>query len=341
MKFKTKGFISLLLACSFTVAAFSGAILYITPRGRVANWSGWTMLGLDKHQWSAIHINACALVLLIAAWHLFMNWRVFWSYIKRRSSGLNLKTEMAVAALVTGLLVAGTIYEVPPLTTFVAWNETIKNSWEQEAPTSPAPHAEEFTLTRFAGNLGIDVNEMVASLQQQGLDVEDSEITVGTLAAENGIVPSQVYSLVSKSFPEAIPSTPRGPGNGQGRGRGMGRGQFAARGSSGSETGCNHSADAGCGETTASGAGCDKSATNGSDRADLDCQNRPGATANGPGPVPGGGPGMGQGLGPGRGMGRGLGPGGGRGRGWHSDESRHPATGEQGGDQASDGQNDA
>jgi hypothetical protein len=87
MKFKTKGFISLLLACCFTVAAFSGVILYMTPRGRVANWGGWTMLGLGKHEWSALHMNACALVLVIAAWHLVMNWRVFWSYIKRRSAG--------------------------------------------------------------------------------------------------------------------------------------------------------------------------------------------------------------------------------------------------------------
>ena len=49
MKFRTKGFVSLLLALTFLVASFSGVILYLTPRGRVANWTGWTMLGLDKH----------------------------------------------------------------------------------------------------------------------------------------------------------------------------------------------------------------------------------------------------------------------------------------------------
>ena len=66
MKFRTRGFVSLLLALTFLVASFSGVILYLTPRGRVANWTGWTMLGLDKHEWGAIHINACLLVLVIA-----------------------------------------------------------------------------------------------------------------------------------------------------------------------------------------------------------------------------------------------------------------------------------
>ena len=116
MKFRTRGFISLLLALSFLLAATSGSVLFLTPRGRVANWTGWTMAGMTKHEWIALHVNACLLLLVGASLHLVLNWRVFWSYIRARSVGFNLKWEMAASVLLTGALVAGTLLDVPPLT---------------------------------------------------------------------------------------------------------------------------------------------------------------------------------------------------------------------------------
>ena len=139
MGFRLRGFTSLLLTWCFLVLSVSGVMLYFTPRGRVANWTGWTLMGLDKGQWQAVHMNLAAVFLIVTGLHLYLNWQVFWSYIKRRSAGLNLKLEMAVALLLTAVLVAGTIYDLPPLTTLSAWNETIKNSWEAQSPQSPAP----------------------------------------------------------------------------------------------------------------------------------------------------------------------------------------------------------
>ena len=43
-RFNWRGFFSLLLFGSFSLLAFSGIILYVTPKGRVANWTGWTLL---------------------------------------------------------------------------------------------------------------------------------------------------------------------------------------------------------------------------------------------------------------------------------------------------------
>jgi len=316
MKFKTKGFISLLLACAFSVAAFSGVILYMTPRGRVANWSGWTMLGLDKHGWSALHINACLLMLIIVAWHLLMNWKVFWSYIRKRSAGLNLKLEMATAVVVTAALIAGTIYEVPPLTTLMAWNEDIKNSWEQQAPQGPAPHAEEFTLARFASNVGVDLNEMVVTLEKEGLTVADTEMTVARLAEQNGLVPSEVYSLMSRNYPQLNETANAGRGGGRGAGRGMGRGGEGQAGGA-----CD---DPNCGETGTSGAGCPE----GEGRS---CEANSDAQSHG---TPGSGMGPGRGLGPGRGMGqgRGMGRGMGLGRGMGAGHGDGP-EGSEGGPQ--------
>ena len=49
-----RGLVSVLTLTSFLVLAFTGCILFVTPPGRVANWTGWTMLGLTKHEWGAL-----------------------------------------------------------------------------------------------------------------------------------------------------------------------------------------------------------------------------------------------------------------------------------------------
>jgi hypothetical protein len=52
---------------------FSGVLLYITPRGRVANSTGWTMFGLSKQDWQAIHLNFAVMLLIVVALHLYLN----------------------------------------------------------------------------------------------------------------------------------------------------------------------------------------------------------------------------------------------------------------------------
>jgi len=230
MKFRTKGFTSLLLACCFAVAGISGVVLYVTPKGRVANWTNWNMLGLDKHEWGAVHINVCLLLLIIGGVHLVLNWRIFLSYIKRKAAGLNLKVEMAAAVLITTGIVAGTLFQVPPLTSTMTLNEKIKAYWEQRAPSGPAPHAEEFSVVRFAGNVGLSVDDVTTALRQEGFAVEDPEVSIGELAKQNGIAPSDVYLAVKKHFPEATGDLHAGEGRGLGLGLGQG-------GSGGAQTG--------------------------------------------------------------------------------------------------------
>jgi hypothetical protein len=293
MRFRFKGFTSLLMACCFTVAAISGIVLYFTPRGRVANWTSWTMFGLEKHQWGSVHMNACLLVLIVAGIHLVLNWRVFLSYIKRKAAGLNLKAEMATALVITAVVVSGTVFELPPFSTIVAMNEAIKDRWERQAPRGPAPHAEEFSVARMAGNLGLTVDEVTLALRQEGLKVEDPDMSIGQLAHQSGIAPSDVYAAIQRRYPNAT-ADPR-PGRGQGRGLGLGRGgRGSGAGSDGQPS-----------ESTTAAPGLDE---------------HPRGRGEGRGPGLGLGRGRGGwGQGQGMGLGQGLGPGRGQGRGLHEE----------------------
>lgn len=232
MKFKTKGFTSLLLAMLFSVVAFSGVMLYFTPRGRMANWTGWTMLGLDKQTWSLLHINVCLMFLFVVAMHLFFNWKVLWSYIRKRSAGLrhaggfNLKIEMLVAVLITSVVTVGTIMHSPGLTATADLNEKIKDYWDNQSSAGPAPHAEEFTLSQFADSVGMTSEDLIASLSKEGVAVDRMDATVREIAEANSITPADLFAIVRPTGSDGMSTQGRrGRGDGTGAGRGMGSGQ--------------------------------------------------------------------------------------------------------------------
>ncbi|MHB0959463.1 MAG: DUF4405 domain-containing protein [Pirellulaceae bacterium] len=241
MKIRIRGFVSLLLALSFLVAVVSGSVLFMTPRGRVANWTGWTLAGLTKHEWTALHMNACLLMLTGSVVHLVLNWRVFWSYIRKRSVGFNLKWEMAASVLLTGAIVAGTLLEVPPLTLTPALSERMKDYWEGIAPAAPLPHADESTLAHWAHTAGLTAGDLATVLNENGILVDDESTTIVDLAKRNETVPSQIYAIIAKRFPDAAVGMSAGRGGGHamgggpgsdggGRGMGMGRGRGGGRG---------------------------------------------------------------------------------------------------------------
>lgn len=189
MKFNTRGFTSLFLTLAMLAMSVSGVMLFLTPRGRVANWTGWTLAGLSKEAWASVHMNIALLFVVAGVAHLLFNWTMFWGYIKKRASlGLNLKAEMALATILAAVAIAGAIYEFPPFSTLVALNQQIKDSWEGRAADAPAPHAEEFGLARMAANLDITADEITAALQGSGMTVPSGNASVSQIADRKSVV---------------------------------------------------------------------------------------------------------------------------------------------------------
>jgi hypothetical protein len=230
--FNLKGFTSLLLAMSFLVMAFTGTVLYFAPRGRVANWTGWTMLGLGRESWIAMHIANSLLFLVVAGLHLGLNWGMFWGYLRKKSAaGIHLRKELALAAIVASLMVAGTIYDLPPFRTLMTWNRRIKDYWEVRAARAPVAHSEELTLPEFARQIDLSLESVIAALTKEGFEVKDTSSTISQIAAEKGVPPSEVLAAVEKHYPLAGGMAQRGPGAGRGQhGPGMGRGMGQGRG---------------------------------------------------------------------------------------------------------------
>ena len=68
--FSFKTFTSFILAWSFLALIISGAVLYVAPAGRIANWTRWQLIILTKEQWQAVHTLAAIVFLIGGLFHL-------------------------------------------------------------------------------------------------------------------------------------------------------------------------------------------------------------------------------------------------------------------------------
>ncbi len=218
-RFHTRGFTSLLTTCSFLLLAITGIVLYISPKGRVAHWTGWTVLGIDKEQWSDIHMIVSLLFLISAAFHLYFNWRIFWGYIKKRlEASLNLKLEMLLALAITLLCCIGVFLHWPPFSLIPDGRLALQNYWEQRSAPAPAPHAEEFTLTRLADQIGLPVETVLKRLQDAGINDASALDKVGDLATRHNKTPNQLFQIVQPGYQGASGQGKGGKGNKNGKG---------------------------------------------------------------------------------------------------------------------------
>jgi hypothetical protein len=297
-RFSARGFASLLLALSLLAVSVSGVLLYVTPRGRVANWTDWTLFGLGKEQWTSLHVNGSILFLLAAALHLVVNWSILSGYVKKKAvAGLHMKRKLALATAIALVCIAGTILNLPPFSSVLALNHDIKDYWEQRTARAPVPHAEELTLEELAAQVNLPADDLTEALHKEGFDAADIHLTVAELGRQKGVAPSAVFAAVQKHHPEAGVMTGRGPGWGRGQGFGQRRGRY-----SGNE----------CSEGLQGADTCDDAPEGCNAQADSECSARD-AEGHAPGFPRGGGRGFGRGQGRGMGMGRGRGMGFGQG----------------------------
>ena len=250
---KTKGpfrfqvFTSLTLFVLFVMVIVSGTVLYISPRGRVANWGQWTIWGWGKESWAAFHINATLFFAFFSVVHLLLNWRMFFGYLKRCVGGVLRGHFELLIALITGALIfLGTLHSLPPFSYFVTWRESFKDYWEKTSPPAAIPHMEEFTMAQIAELAGVPENEILDFVRSLGVTEVKSSDTLAQIAAQKGKPPREIFQTLANRFPalnamekwspgqgrrqgglspESQDNHPGfGPGSGRGGGRGMGQG---------------------------------------------------------------------------------------------------------------------
>lgn len=214
-RFHFRGFTSFAIAMSFLVLTTSGVVLYMSPRGRVANWTGWGFLGIDKESWGGLHIVAALLFIALAVLHFVFNWKPFLGYLRNRaSSGIKLRNELAAAVVLSIVVIVGTLADVPPFSAVPTLAERIKDYWETTEAPAPYAHAELSTVAEFAEKTGTTVEDVTQKLTASGFAVTDPGQRIADIAAENESTPSALFAKTGHQS---------GQGAGSGASFGMGR----------------------------------------------------------------------------------------------------------------------
>ena len=208
--------VSVVIAFTFLALATSGLMLFLSPPGRIANWTDWTLLGLSKSEWTAVHVWFSTLFLAITVFHIIYNWRPLIAYFKDRATRhLSLRREWLAALGLCAAIGAGTLAAVPPFSSLLEWNESFKESWGQPVTAAPIPHAELLTLAQLAEKAAVPLATAVGRLEARGITGSSGEAIVQDVAARAHLSPQQVYDIIRTS--KAEPSV-HGPGAGGGPG---------------------------------------------------------------------------------------------------------------------------
>ena len=191
-------FVSLNLFFILILLILTGIVLYIMPPGRIAYWTRWTFLGLDKEAWDNLHITFGFLFIIFGLWHVYLNWNLLWRYLQ--STNLIIFT-----TLFNLFFIVASIKNWPPVNWIINLEEKIKNSWKVNKFKPPFPHAELLALNRLAIRLGLSSQEAVNILERNEIKVDSPNETLKEISKRNNIPPYKIYELLKAHARIKIP----------------------------------------------------------------------------------------------------------------------------------------
>lgn len=200
---------------SFLFIAISGIILYITPPGRVANWTDWRFLFLSKHEWQAVHTILSFMFVISAGFHIYFNWKVLVTYLRTKlQEGMKMKRELALSSIIILAVISLTLVDAPPFSTVMNFGADISNSWGKTLSEPPIPHAELLTLKEYSAKTNISHEDIISNLKNAGIEVTNDESTIEAIAVQYNLTPAQ---LAQKIMADRKPKVAIAEGGGYGR----------------------------------------------------------------------------------------------------------------------------
>lgn len=199
-KWSGRAFTSLLSLASFLILSITGIILYAQPHGRIADWTKWRLLGLEKGQFGSIHVLAGLLFLIAGGFHLYYNWNLLMRYLSGKvESTLRHKRELILSGLIFLWILASGIWSFPPLVYVINMSETIKNSWVTSPDLEPPfGHAEQISLKTLCKKQNIPLEQAMLELRNAGFKIDSPKQTLAEIAERKNTSGMGVYAVIKK-----------------------------------------------------------------------------------------------------------------------------------------------
>ena len=122
---------------------------------------------------------------------------MFTGYLKKTvQSGKKHVWELSASIALFVIIVVATINSVPPFSTTMHIGESFKESWAVGIDKAPIPHAELMTIAQFGESLALSVESVLEALHAHGIQVENIEETLQSIAEKYEISPSDLYKII-------------------------------------------------------------------------------------------------------------------------------------------------
>lgn len=182
---------------SLIVLILNSIILYVVPEGRVAYWADWRFFGLTKGDWSAQHTTVGFLFLFAGLLHIYFNWKPILAYMKNKTRQIKIFTgSFNIALLLTAIFVIGTYYNIPPMSTILAFSDSVKDDASETYGEPPYGHAESSSLQMFTKRESLDLEQSLELLKDKGIKFDGPEDTLKAIAKINDRSPQQIYEII-------------------------------------------------------------------------------------------------------------------------------------------------
>lgn len=194
---------SLTALLSFAALLLSSVVVYLAPRGQGSG--RWGALGLDKHEWSALHTNLGLLFVIAGIVHIVLNFKPIVCYLRNRRKQLRVLTlNFNLSLLLTVWVVAGSVLDWPPFDFIREFKDGLSGrSARHEAvdaagesmPEKPPLLYSRWTVKKLCQTYGLQPGRTVRELRRFGIEAGPEE-TIRAVAEANDMHPSSVYDAV-------------------------------------------------------------------------------------------------------------------------------------------------
>jgi hypothetical protein len=172
------------------------------------------LFGFSKAGWQAIHTIFSLTFVFLSVFHLIVfNWKVFWFYLKAKTSnGLNKQKELFVSLALIIVIFSGTYFNIQPFKAVMDFGEWTTESWETKEDEAPIPHAELLTIKELSGKyIKMSADSILLLFKNKGLMVDSTGQTIAKISELNNLTPARLYSIITPASKDSNMETVHKP----------------------------------------------------------------------------------------------------------------------------------
>lgn len=193
----------LLFAFSLAGLAASSLALFAGPSAEVADWSGWSFLGLSRPRWEALHYGLGLLLAVSGLVSLFTGGS---RMLAAGDDEADAAPAWITAIIVFAAFVLSSMLMLPPGGTLVAMSGSLKAWHAKSFGEPPLAGAARLSPTELAKRLSLDPGKALTNLAVHNVKISSSDATIDEIARANGLAPAAVYETLRGGKEPRLPA---------------------------------------------------------------------------------------------------------------------------------------